>query len=67
MLCFEHYLAAQRLTGFGFDVVKPYAQALTGLVERDGPAMPSLAPVLAEAAVSGGAAGVSGADALALA
>lgn len=28
MLCFEHYLAAQRLTGFGFDVVKPYALAL---------------------------------------
>ena len=28
MLCFEHYLAAQRLTGFGFDAVKPYALAL---------------------------------------
>lgn len=28
MLCFEHYLAAQRLTGFGFDAVRPYALAL---------------------------------------
>lgn len=28
MLCLEHYLAAQRLTGFGFDAVKPYALAL---------------------------------------
>ena len=28
MLCLEHYLAAHRLTGFGFDAVRPYALAL---------------------------------------
>jgi hypothetical protein len=29
MLCLEHFLAAQRLTGFGFEALKPYAMALT--------------------------------------
>jgi hypothetical protein len=29
MLCLEHFHAAQRLTGFGFDALKPYALALT--------------------------------------
>jgi glycosyltransferase involved in cell wall biosynthesis/FMN phosphatase YigB (HAD superfamily) len=29
MLCLEHFHAAHRLTGFGFDELKPYALALT--------------------------------------